>query len=152
MLTYRQIVVDYCQQKVEPNRSQLTIRSDQIQYLWDLTMAKLHFNSSIFMSNAKFFTVDVKNFYLKTQLDWLEYIHLHIDLIPNEIIHCQPLTFVLVLDDFWIKFDGTQYAKYLLNTMAQYYEVSVDWSGCLFCGILLKWDYVNESVDFSMPN
>ena len=29
--------------------------------------------------------------------------------------------------------------------------VSVDWYGELFCGIKLKWDYQNQTVDLSMP-
>jgi hypothetical protein len=46
----------------------------------DLTTAKLLFNSTRFM------TLDVSNFYLKTPLDQFEYMRLHLDIIPEEII------------------------------------------------------------------
>jgi hypothetical protein len=38
-----------------------------------------------------------------------------------------------------------------LNTLKQHYEVTEDWEGKLYCGILLKWDYENRTVDLSMP-
>jgi hypothetical protein len=31
------------------------------------------------------------------------------------------------------------------------YNVSLDWSGSLYCGMTLVWDYVNRIVDISMP-
>ena len=53
-VTYRRIVVDYQPQKQEPNRTQLTVGGDRIDYPWEvatptanLTTAKLLFNSTI---------------------------------------------------------------------------------------------------------
>ena len=99
-MTYRCIVIDYQPQKLEPNHTKLTISKDQINYPWvvttpiaNLMMAKLLFNSTIFTPGAKFFGVDVKNFYLNTPLDCFEYMQLPLDLIPEEIslkynLHC----------------------------------------------------------------
>ena len=93
MVTCGWIVVDYCPQKANLNRSCLIVKGNQIHYPWgvitptvDLTTVTLLFNSTISILNAKFFTVDVNNYYLNTLLDCLEYIQLHIDLNPNENI------------------------------------------------------------------
>ena len=31
------------------------------------------------------------------------------------------------------------------------YEVTQDWTGGLYCGIKLKWDYKTQQLDISMP-
>jgi len=31
------------------------------------------------------------------------------------------------------------------------YELTEDWSGDLYCGITLHWDYIARTVDISMP-
>ena len=63
----------------------------------------------------------------------------------------QPITFSLVVDDFGVKTVGLIHAKHLKTTLQKYYKVSVDWTGKLFYGILLQWDYNNRTVDLSMP-
>jgi hypothetical protein len=35
--------------------------------------------------------------------------------------------------------------------LKEYYKVAVDWTGSLFCGITLTWDYKQCHVDCSMP-
>jgi hypothetical protein len=43
-------------------------------------------------------------------------------------------------------------AQHLLAALKQDYEaVTVDWTGSLFCGITLTWDYNKQTVDLSMP-
>ena len=32
------------------------------------------------------------------------------------------------------------------------YTISEDWNGALYCGITLKWDYKNKTLDCSMPD
>jgi hypothetical protein len=32
-----------------------------------------------------------------------------------------------------------------------YKKLTKDWTGSLYCGILLEWDYVGRTVDISMP-
>ena len=66
--------------------------------------------------------------------------------------HTRPVTFVLVVDDFGVKYVGKQHVLHLLNALKTFYEkISVDWEGKLFCGITLNWDYKNKHVDLSMP-
>jgi hypothetical protein len=60
--------------------------------------------------------------------------------------------FALVVDDFGIQFTNVTDAQHLLVALKQDYEaVTVDWTGSLFCGITLTWDYENRTVDLSMP-
>ena len=46
---------------------------------------------------------------------------------------------------------GLSHAKHLKETLETYYEVTADWKGELYAGITLDWDYVNKTVDLSMP-
>ena len=63
----------------------------------------------------------------------------------------RPVTFSLVVDDFGVKTVGLTHAKHLIDALQKYYTVSVDWTGELFCGISLTWDYRGKTVDLSMP-
>ena len=63
----------------------------------------------------------------------------------------RPIIFSLVVDDFGVKCQGIQHARHLKQTLEQYYEVSVDWEGKLFCGVTLDWNYKNGHVDLSVP-
>jgi hypothetical protein len=64
----------------------------------------------------------------------------------------RPIMFALVVDDFGIQYTGKDHAQHLIASLRQDYEaVMVDWTGSLFCGITLKWDYENRTVDLSMP-
>ncbi len=47
---------------------------------------KIMWNSIISTSNAKFGGADIKNMYLKTSLDWYEYMKMPLQLIPKDII------------------------------------------------------------------
>jgi hypothetical protein len=63
----------------------------------------------------------------------------------------RPTVFALVVDDFGVKIQGKPNALHLIAALKQHYEITVDWDGKLFCGISLKWDYKNRTVDLSMP-
>ena len=55
----------------------------------------------------------------------------------------RPIDFTLVVDDFGVGYEGNEHALHLLQTLRQYYKaVSVHWTGTLYCGITLKWDYL----------
>ena len=69
--TYGHIVVDYRPQKFEPHQTILTVGGEKINYPYDistptadLATIKLLWNSTISTPGAKFFTIDVNNFYL----------------------------------------------------------------------------------------
>jgi hypothetical protein len=61
------------------------------------------------------------------------------------------VTFTLVVDDFGIKCVGKEHANHLLDALKESYEVTEDWEGKLYCGITLKWDYKQGTVDIAMP-
>eukprot|EP00957_Ditylum_brightwellii_P173905 13239356-Ditylum_brightwellii.AAC.1 len=51
-----------------------------------INLGKLLFNSVVSTPNAKFCTVDIKNFYLNTPMTRYEYMKIHMSLIPPEVI------------------------------------------------------------------
>ena len=66
--------------------------------------------------------------------------------------HCsRPITFTLVVDDFGIKYQGQEHAEHLLKALREDYTVEVDWTGQLYVGINLEWNYKKGYVDISMP-
>ena len=52
----------------------------------DLLTVKLMLNSIISMPNAKFMTIDIKDFYLMTPMDRFEYFRMKSELFPQDII------------------------------------------------------------------
>jgi len=63
----------------------------------------------------------------------------------------RPTQFTLTVDDFGVKYVGSDNAQHLIKALRQHYEVEEDWDGKLYCGITLKWDYEKRHVDISMP-
>jgi hypothetical protein len=43
-----------------------------------------------------------------------------------------------------------QHINHLIATIKQYYTFSKHWDGQLYCGIKIKWDYPNRTIDLSM--
>ena len=62
-----------------------------------------------------------------------------------------PVSFTLVVDDFGIKYVGKEHIDHLLSAIKKEYTVEVDWTGGLYCGIKLEWNYEKRYVDISMP-
>eukprot|EP00957_Ditylum_brightwellii_P174968 13322027-Ditylum_brightwellii.AAC.1 len=92
-VTYGRIVCDICPQKEEICRTRLACGGDQIKYTGDvstpkadITTAKILFNSVISTPDAKYLGIDIKDFYLNTDLETPEYMRLPMALIPQEII------------------------------------------------------------------
>jgi hypothetical protein len=56
-----------------------------------------------------------------------------------------------VVDDFGVQYVGAEHAQHLVAALETDYTVSKDWTGGLYCGITLNWDYANKHVDLSMP-
>ena len=63
----------------------------------------------------------------------------------------RPVSFTLVVDDFGIKYVCKEHADHLLNSLSQDYMLDIIWTGTLYCGISLNWDYDNKTLDISMP-
>ena len=77
---YDCIVVDYQEQKLDPNHVRITVGGDLIDYPYklttrtaDVTTSKVMWNSVIATTDAQYACADVKNFYLNTPLDRYEY-------------------------------------------------------------------------------
>jgi hypothetical protein len=61
------------------------------------------------------------------------------------------IQFTLVVDDFGVQYVGAKHAHHLIAALETDYTVSKYWTGGLYCGITLNWDYANKYVDLSMP-
>ena len=55
------------------------------------------------------------------------------------------------MDDFGVKFEGDCHTNHLKKCLEKHYEVSIDWSGSLFYGIPLDWNYKKGYVNTSIP-
>lgn len=42
-------------------------------------------------------------------------------------------------------------AQHLIAVLQHTYQISLEWSGCNYCGLQLKWDYKKGFVDISIP-
>ena len=57
---------------------------------------------------------------------------------PGHFMHkTRPVWFMLVADDFGIKYISRQHAEHLISIIKEFHEVKVDWEGSLYCGISL---------------
>ncbi len=77
----------------EPNRTRLVAGGDRVHYQGDagtptadLLTVKLLLNSIISTPNAKFMTMDIKDFYLNTPMAQYEYMRLRLADMPEDII------------------------------------------------------------------
>jgi hypothetical protein len=55
------------------------------------------------------------------------------------------------VDDFGIKYIGRDNAEHLMASITNNYDISSDWTGSAYCSLKLDWDYINGTVDLSMP-
>ena len=77
----------------EPNRTRLMAGGDRVHYpgdavtpTADLLTVKILLNSIISTPNAKFMTMDIKDFYLNTPMAWYEYMRLRLSDMPEDAI------------------------------------------------------------------
>ena len=64
----------------------------------------------------------------------------------------RPISFTLVVDDFGVKYERKEDVDHLIAAIKdKYKKLSEDWSGDLYCGIKLTWDYDARTLDISMP-
>eukprot|EP00804_Cyclotella_cryptica_P029279 CCRYP_011676-RA/>CCRYP_011676-RA protein AED:0.16 eAED:0.06 QI:0/0/0/1/0/0/6/0/1468 len=63
----------------------------------------------------------------------------------------RPVQFSLVVDDFGIKYTGQEHLDHLIQSIRKHYDVKVDHTGSLYCGITLDWHYEEKYLDISMP-
>jgi hypothetical protein len=63
----------------------------------------------------------------------------------------RPIQFKLVVDEFGVQYVDKEHAQHMIDALEADYTVSKYWTGGLYCGITLKWNYMNKHVDSSMP-
>jgi hypothetical protein len=74
-----------------------------------------------------------------------------IPLVPAFWKHkTRPTQFVLIVDDFGIKYFKKEDLDHLIDTLKKYYDVKVDPKGKELVKIELDWDYKNRKVHLSM--
>lgn len=54
--------------------------------------------------------------------------------------------------DFDVQYASKHDAYHRINALKQSYDITIDWSGKIFCGLELEWNYVQGYVDISMRN
>jgi hypothetical protein len=93
-ITYGRIICVYRSEKKDPYRTPVTMGGNLVNYLddcgtptADLITVKLMFNSIISTPNAKFMTINIKDFYLMTPMDRYEYFRMKMELFPQDIIN-----------------------------------------------------------------
>ena len=104
-VTYGQIVCNYREEKIDPYRARLVVGGDRINYpgevgtpTADLLTVKLLLNSIVSTPGAKFFTVDIKNFYLMTPLPRHEFLRLKLADMPDNVIEHYELNKIATAD------------------------------------------------------
>jgi hypothetical protein len=63
----------------------------------------------------------------------------------------KPTAFSLVVDDFSVKYVTKADAYHLRNALLRHYEITTDWDGKVYSGIIFEWDYNKHTCDISMP-
>jgi hypothetical protein len=63
----------------------------------------------------------------------------------------RPITFTLVVDDFGVKYVGKEHPDHLIACIKEKYKLTEDWTGDLYCGIKLEWDYIDRTLFIAMP-
>jgi len=61
------------------------------------------------------------------------------------------IRFTLVVDDFAVRYTNRDDVNHLLDALRAHYQVTEDWDAARYCGLTLEWDYVQRTVDISMP-
>jgi hypothetical protein len=62
-----------------------------------------------------------------------------------------PISFTLVVDNFRVKYMRQKDINHLIKCIKEKYELTKDWDSNLYCGICLKWDYDECTLNISMP-
>jgi hypothetical protein len=62
----------------------------------------------------------------------------------------RPITFMLILDDFGVKYVDKASVDHLIASINTMYSLTKDWMGDLYCNIKLGWDYKKRTVDILM--
>ena len=61
------------------------------------------------------------------------------------------ICFSLVVDDFGVKHINKDTVDYLIQALKKLYTISINWTGSLYCGLTINWDYCKHICDISVP-
>jgi hypothetical protein len=93
-ITYGRIVCVFRSKKKDLYRTQITMGGNLLNYpddcgtpTADVLTVKLLLNSVISTNNAKFMTINLKDFYLMMPMSRYKYFHMKLDLFPQDIIN-----------------------------------------------------------------
>eukprot|EP00978_Attheya_sp_CCMP212_P035634 scaffold156249_cov52-Attheya_sp.AAC.3 len=147
-VTYTNIVVDYRAQKEDPNRVRITAAGNLVEYPGELTTHTADITTSKMLWNS---AGKLANEYLRKKI--APHGYYEVKHTPGLWKHVtRPIIFTLTVDDFGVKYVGKRHAQHLLRILeSQFSAVSTDWTGELYCGITLDWNYEEGWVDISMP-
>ncbi len=62
-----------------------------------------------------------------------------------------PISFTLIVNNFGVKYVNKDDVHHVFASIKKIYTLTKDWTGYLYWGIALSWDYINRTVDISMP-
>jgi hypothetical protein len=92
-IMYGRIVCTFQSEKTDPYRTQITIDGNLVNYpddcgtpTADIITVKLLLNSIISTRNAKFMTINLKDFSLMTPMSRYKYFGMKLDLFPENIV------------------------------------------------------------------
>ena len=60
------------------------------------------------------------------------------------------ICFSLVVDNFGVKYVGKDTVDHLIQTLKKLYTIFINWTGSLYCGLTIKWNYDKSICDISM--
>jgi hypothetical protein len=63
----------------------------------------------------------------------------------------QPISFTLIVDNFGVKYERKEVIDHLIKALKTKYSLIKDWTGNLYYGIKLNWDYKKCTLNISMP-
>ena len=61
------------------------------------------------------------------------------------------MMFTLVVDDFGVRYTNRCDVDRLLDILRTSYHFTTDWTGQRYIGLTLHWDYINRTLDITMP-
>jgi hypothetical protein len=60
------------------------------------------------------------------------------------------VTFVVVVDDFAVKYSDKSHVQYLIDSLQELYELTIDWDGKKYLGFTIEFDDTMKTVSLSM--
>jgi len=114
----------------------------------NLQTIKILLNSTVATPDAKMLTATIESFtsarlWIATNICASRHLALSnytpVKHTPGRFRHAtRPVAFFLVVDNFAIKYVDGVNAKHLLATLRSLYNITMDWTASMYCGITLK--------------